>query len=73
MDYTTEYEHLKPLKEVEREISNQKIIDLKREHPELSNRVIAVKAGVSHTTVKRVLDRIAPEQVQSIDADEEPF
>ena len=73
MDYTTEYDHLKPLKEVEREISNQKIIDLKREHPELSNRMIAVKAGVSHTTVKRVLDRIAPEQVQAINADEEPF
>ena len=54
--YATEYEHLKPLKEVEREATNQKIIDLKREQPDLSLRKLASMAGTNPMKVKRVLD-----------------
>jgi len=56
INYGTEYENLKPLKEVEREATNQKIIDLKREQPDLSLRKIAGMAGTNPMKVKRVLD-----------------
>lgn len=73
VDYSTEYEHLKPLKEVEREILTQKIIELKREHPGLSIREIATKAGTNHTKVSRVLRSLEPEQNKNNASDDEPF
>ncbi|RXK89055.1 AAA family ATPase [Chlorobaculum sp. 24CR] len=66
VDYSTEYDHLKPLKEIEQEITNQKILDLKREHPELSTRVIAEKAGTNHSRVRRVLKSLEPEQSEPV-------
>jgi KaiC/GvpD/RAD55 family RecA-like ATPase len=73
VDYGTEFEHLKPLKEVEQEIAVQKIIDLKRAHPELSNREIARKAGTNHTHVGRVLKSLEPEKAEFIESNNEPF
>jgi len=71
VDYGTEFEHLKPLKEVEQEITNQKIRNLKRAHPEWSLRKIADKAGVNPMKVKRLLDRMEPEQVQPAEPDDD--
>jgi RecA-family ATPase len=73
VDYSTEYEHLKPLKEVEREILTQKIIELKREQPGLSNHEIARKTGTNHTNVGRVLRRMEPERAECIESEHEPF
>jgi len=73
VDYSTEYEHLKPLKEVEREILTQKIIELKREQPGLSNHEIARKTGTNHTKVGRVLRSLEPERTESVESEHEPF
>jgi len=73
VDYSTEYEHLKPLKEVEREILTQKIIELKREEPKLSNREIAKKAGTNHTKVGRILASLEPERTEFNETEHEPF
>ena len=73
VDYATEYEHLKPLKEVEREATNQKIVDLKREQPGLSLRKIAGMAGVNPMKVKRVLDSMEPERAQPPDDPDDEY
>jgi len=71
VDYGKEYEHLKPLKEVENEIQIDKIAALKRLNPELSNREIARKIGTNHTKVKRVLDSLDTQKIGG--DDEQPF
>ncbi len=73
VDYATEYEHLKPLKEIEREATNQKIVDLKREQPDLSLRKLAGMAGVNPMKVKRVLDSMEPERAQPADAPDDEY
>ncbi|MEI6848157.1 MAG: AAA family ATPase [Chlorobiaceae bacterium] len=75
VDYGSEYEHLKPLKEIEKEITAGKIIELHRQNPNLSNRDIAKKVGTNHTRVKRVLDFLEPEVTvtANTEEDEEPF
>jgi len=71
VEYGSEYDHLKPLKEVEKEITDGKIIELHRQNPSLSNREIGRKLGTNHTRVKRVLDSLEPEMAEGSDA--EPF
>ena len=73
INYGTEYENLKPLKEVEREATNQKIIDLKREQPGLSLRKIAGMVGVNPMKVKRVLDSMEPERAQPPDEPDDEY
>jgi len=71
VEYCSEYEHLRPLKEVEQEITVQKVLDLKRCNPEMSNRAIAEKAGTNHTQVGRILKSVEPSR--STEVDSEPF
>ncbi|MEI6848110.1 MAG: AAA family ATPase [Chlorobiaceae bacterium] len=75
VDYGSEYEHLKPLKEIENEITAGKIIELHRQNPSLSNREIARKVGTYHTRVNKVLNRIKAEVTEPVNTqeDEEPF
>ena len=74
LDYGKEYDHLKPLKEVENEIRAQKIIDLKRSNPALSNRQIAREVGTNAMKVTRVLNSLEPQQTtKPNEPDGEPF
>lgn len=57
MGYGTESEHLRRVSESEREEIENKIIELKQEKPNLSNREIAKQIGTNHTKVGRVLKR----------------
>jgi RecA-family ATPase len=71
VDYGKEYDHLKPLKEVENEIKAGNIVTLKRLHPEMSNREIARRTGTNHTNVKRVLDTLDTQKIREDDG--QPF
>ena len=74
LDYGKEYDHLKPLKEVENEIRAQKIIELKRSNPALSNRQIAREVGTNAMKVTRVLNSLEPQQnTKPYETDGEPF
>ena len=74
LDYGKEYDHLKPLKEVENEIRTQKIIDLKRTNSALSNRQIAREVGTNAMKVTRVLNSLEPQQTtKPNEPDGEPF
>lgn len=62
--YGNETEHLKPLVEIEEEINLQKVIDLKRTNPSVSNREIERMTGIGRNRVSKMVKSLDTEKTE---------